>query len=231
MKQMVPLVVATLVAIAVALSSPFLTPQFVRPSSEEALGIIEAVGDYEFQSIAAEYGTAPGPLMPEAEKTGKVRVLDAAPCGEIAEPIKCHPIEIEQRSEIGRMLLASWQDASKLIADRSKKAGQLTESFEESASPASEYLLGLQISASRRQDRQIVPSGLTDALVRQHVKLRADTRPGDVRTYLAPWVVGDTAFVEVGLHCGDMCGMGTGYALRKINGKWRVIAVQSRWIA
>jgi hypothetical protein len=231
MTRVVPLVIATLVAIAVALSLSFLAPQFARPAREEALDIIDAVGEYEFLSIAAEYGVEPGLSMPEAETVGKVRVLDAAPCGEIAEPVKCHPIEIEQKSEMGRMLAGSWQDASKLIADRGKEAGRLTESFEESASPASEYLLGLQISASRRQDRQIVPSGLTDALVRQHVKLRADTPQGDVRTYFSPWVVGDTAFVQVDLACGDMCGTGTGYALRKTNGKWRVIAVQNRWIA
>ena len=104
-------------------------------------------------------------------------------------------------------------------------------SFDELASPVSEHLLGLQVSASRMKERRIVPSRLTGDLVRQHVKLRADTPSHHVRTYLAPWVTGDTAFVVVGVHCGLECGYGTGYALRKESGKWRVIAAQNRWIA
>lgn len=231
MRQAFPLVVATLVAIGVGLSSLFLTPQFVRPSPEEGLRIIEAVGDYEFRSIAAEYKVELGPLMPEMLKIGRVKILDAAPCGETAVPVQCHPIQVDAKSEIGRILLASWQDASKLLAAHGHEAGGRITSFEESASPISEYLFRLQVLASKTKDRRITPSGLTDDMVRQYAKLRADTPPHHVRTYLAPWIVGDTALVEVGWHCGDMCGTGTGYALRKEGGYWRVIAVQSGWIS
>lgn len=234
MKQALPLVVATLVAIGAALSPAFLTPQFVRPSPEEALRIIEAVGDYEFRSIAAEYRVDAGPVMSEAAKAGRIKVLDAAPCDETTEPVQCHPLQVDTKSEIGRMLLASWQDAFQLLASHGQEAGGRTtnlEKFEESASPISPYLLRLQISASRTKYRRIVRSGLTDDMVRPHVKLRADTPPHHVRTYLAPWIAGETAFVEVGWHCGDMCGTGTGYALRKDGVNWRVIAVQSRWVA
>jgi hypothetical protein len=230
MKQVAPLVIATLVAIGAALSSASLSPQFTRPSRSDALDIVEAVGDYEFRSIAAEYRIDTGPLMPDVAKARHLGIVDAAPCGESVEPVRCHPIEIDRQSEIGRLLLASWQDASQLLADRGRETPNRSRRFEESASPLSEHLLGLQIVASRSKGERITSSGLDDDMVRQRVKLRADTPPQVIRTYLAPWVVGDIAFVEVGLNCGDMCGKGTGYALQKERGKWRVIAVQDRWI-
>lgn len=46
MKHVAPLVIATLVAIAVALLPAFLSPQFVRPARDEALDIIQAAADY-----------------------------------------------------------------------------------------------------------------------------------------------------------------------------------------
>jgi hypothetical protein len=230
MRQVAPLVVAILVAIGVALSPGFLPPQISRPSRSDALDIIEAVGDYELQSMAAEYQLDTEPLMPDAAKMEHIRIADATPCGEVTEPVRCHPIAFDRQSEIGPMLLASWQDAAKLLADRRRDARGRATGFEDGASSAAEHLWRLQIEASRWKGQRIPPSGLDEQSVRHRIKLLAVTRQHHVWTDLAPWLVGDVAFVEVGWNCGDMCGKGTGYALRKEDGKWRVVAVQDRWI-
>ncbi len=39
------------------------------------------------------------------------------------------------------------------------------------------------------------------------------------------------AFVELEHHCGSLCGSGTGFYLKKINGKWKVIKRWQTWIS
>lgn len=211
MKQVAPLAIATLVAIGAGLLPAFLSPQFMRPSRDEALAIIEAVADYDLRSIAAEYDVPVGPFMADADKSAHIKIIDASPCGEVEAPVKCDPIDINWRGNAGQTLASSWRGGDQQQA------------------PDAESLLRLQVAASQQNDA-IIPSGLTVALVRERVRLRQDTPVRHVRTYITPWISGDTALMQVDLDCGDMCGVGRGYALRKISGKWQVVGVQRSWI-
>ncbi|MFC5682990.1 hypothetical protein ACYE2N_03555 [Flavobacterium sp. MAHUQ-51] len=39
------------------------------------------------------------------------------------------------------------------------------------------------------------------------------------------------AFVELEHHCGSLCGSGTGFYLKKVNGKWKVVEKWRTWIS
>ncbi|MNR29931.1 hypothetical protein D3C85_1473490 [compost metagenome] len=39
------------------------------------------------------------------------------------------------------------------------------------------------------------------------------------------------AYVQLGYHCGSLCGSGKAIYLRKINGKWMIITKWETWIS
>lgn len=39
------------------------------------------------------------------------------------------------------------------------------------------------------------------------------------------------AYVELGYHCGSLCGSGKAIYLKKINGKWKIIDIWQTWIS
>lgn len=228
-------VAATLVAIAIALASPFLSPGFVRPGQKDALAIIDAVADYDFRLKNAEFGGRATSEMSESTKRAQIRIIDAAPCGAIVKPLKCYPIDTEGDGGLRRLLAASWHDANVNLARyadiSAKNPLPKYVAMEDLRSPLGERLLRLQIAAADQLESEIEPSGLSVSTVRKRIKMRGDTFANEVRTYFAPWLAGDIAFMQVDLYCGDMCGEGTVYALRKQDGKWHVEAIQLLWIA
>jgi len=235
MKQVAPLVIATLVAIGVALSSAFLSPQFVRPRPTEALDIIGAVAEYELLVANAMSGGKSVPPMTDAEKISHIRLVDTAPCGETEEPVECNPIEVEWGGETGRMLIASWHDAARRLesyrAINQENPLPKVIDTDQLTSPLGEKLLRLQVAATRQGNEAIVPSGLDESLVRQRIELRSDMSKGYVNSYSAPWQSGDIAFLEIGFSNSRGEGFGQNYALQKVYGKWRVIAIQPSWIS
>jgi hypothetical protein len=57
---------------------------------------------------------------------------------------------------------------------------------------------------------------------------------GDGRDFLwlsAPAIRGDIAFVETGFGCGELCGNGLLYALRRESDGWDVVALVDTWIS
>ena len=235
MKQIVPLVIATLVAIAVALSSAFVSPQFVRPSRDDALDIIEAAADYSLSVSNAEAGGQVAPPMPAAVKSTHIKFVETKPCGAVDASENCVIIDVHLGKETGRLLEASWHDAAVNLEsyDGISPENPLpkTVDIRRLQSAGAEKLARLQVAASQLKLNTIAPSGLDPVDVRNRIALRDDMPEHHLRIYSAPWVVGDIAFIEVGLICGDLCGRGQNYALHKTDGKWRVIAVQSSWVS
>jgi hypothetical protein len=235
MKQVAPLVVATLVAIGVALSLLFLPPQFVRPSRDDALDIIEAASDYSLSIQNAEAGGFAAPSMASAAKPSHIKFIETKPCGAISALEDCVVIDVHLGEETGRLLEMSWHDAA---VNLERYAGiapdnplPKTIDIRRLQSFSAAKISGLQIAASQQRLDFIAPSGLEIADVRGRISLRGDMPAHHVRIYSAPWIAGDIALIEVGLICGDLCGRGENYALRKADGKWRVIAVQPSWVS
>jgi hypothetical protein len=83
MKHVAPLVIATLVAIAVALLPAFLPPQFVRPSRDEALDIIQVAADYNLLIQNAQAGGQLAPPMTDAVKPSHIEFIETKPCGAV----------------------------------------------------------------------------------------------------------------------------------------------------
>ncbi|HWV59350.1 MAG TPA: hypothetical protein VN034_01760 [Sphingopyxis sp.] len=235
MKQVAPLVIATLVAIGVALSPAFLSPQFVRPSRGDALDIIEAASQYSLSVQNAEAGGQAAPPMPALAKPPHIRFIETKPCGATSASEDCVVIDVHLGEETGRLLETSWHDAAvnlERYADiTSENPFPKPIDTRRLQSPVAARLARLQIAASRQELDFIAPSGLATADVLEGISLRDDMPADHIRIYSAPWAAGDIAFIEVGLICGDLCGRGENYALRKIDGTWRVIAVQPSWVS
>lgn len=235
MKQVAPLVIATLAAIGVALSLAFLPPQFVRPSLDDALDIIEAASDYNLSIQNAEAGGGAAPPMAAEAKPAHIKFIETKPCGVASTSGDCVAIDVHLGEEKGRWLEKSWHDAA---VNFKRYAGITPENplpkaidISRLQSPSAAGIARLQIAASQQKFDSINPSGLAIADVRARVSLRDDMPAHHMMVYSAPWVAGDTAFIMVGLICGDLCGRGENYAIRKTNGTWRVIAVQPIWVS
>jgi hypothetical protein len=235
MRQVAPLVVATLVAIGAALSPAFLSPEFVRPSHKDALDIIEAAADYNLLISNAEAGGQSVPLLPESAKPDHIKFIETKACGAVEATEDCVILDVNLGENAGRLLVASWHDAGvNLESHQGINADNPLPKIidiRRLQSPSAEKLARLQIAASRQKVDFIAPSGLDANEARSRIMLRGDTPERHLRIYSAPWVADDIAFMEVGLICGDLCGRGENYALRKVSGKWRVIAVQPSWVS
>ena len=48
-------------------------------------------------------------------------------------------------------------------------------------------------------------------------------------TVATPVIAGDIAFVETSLACGGLCGSGLLYALERVDGRWKLLAVARLW--
>lgn len=235
MKQVAPIVIATLIAIAAALSSAFVSPQFARPSRDDALDIIEAAAGYSLSVSNAEFGGRLAPPMLEAAKSAHIKFIETKPCGAVEASEDCVIIDVHLGKGTGRLLEKSWHDAA-VNLESYRGVGPDNPlpkiiDIQRLQSPSADKLARFQVAASQQKLNTIVPSGLNAADVRGRIALRGDMPEHHLRIYSAPWVVGDIAFVEVGLTCGDQCRRGENYALRKADGKWRVIAVQPSWVS
>lgn len=235
MRQIAPLVISTLVAVAVALSAALLSPQFLRPSRGDALDIIKAAADYSLSVQNAEAGGVVTPPMSDAAKPSHIEFIETKPCGAVESSEDCVIIDMQLGAKTGRLLEQSWHDAAVNLESYEGIGpdNPLPEviNIRRLQSSSAGQLARLQMAAHRQQVDFIAPSGLDAADVRNRITLRSDM-PGDhLRIFSAPWVVGDIAFMEVGLICGGLCGRGENYALRKVDGKWQVIAVQSSWVS
>jgi len=71
-------------------------------------------------------------------------------------------------------------------------------------------------------DRSTVPPGL---------QARGALRRCSRLTLTAPFVTGDIAFIETNYVCGGLCGNGWLYALRRQEGRWRLVAIAFTWIS
>lgn len=235
MKRVAPLVIATLAAIGVALSSAFLAPHFVRPSRDDALDIIEAAADYSLSVSNAEADGRLVPPMPEAAKPGHIKFIETKPCGAVAASEDCVVLDVHLGEGKGRLLEASWHDAAVNLESYEgiSPAHPLPKVIDirRLQSSSASKLARLQITASKLKLETIAPSGLATAEARKRISLRTDIPAHYLWIYSAPWVADDIAFIEVGFTCGDLCGRGETYALRKADGKWRVIAVQPSWVS
>lgn len=235
MKQVAPLVIATLVAIGVALSLALLPSHFVRPSRDDALDIIEAASDYSLSVQNAEAGGNAAPSMLAAAKSSHIKFIETKPCGATSALEDCVVLDVHLGEEAGRLLEMSWHDAAVNLESYAgitpKNPLPKVIDIRRLQSHSASRIARLQIAASRQELDFIAPSGLTIADVRERITLRDDMPAHHVRIYSAPWVAGDIAFIEVGLICGDLCGRGENYALHKTGGKWRVIAVQPSWVS
>ena len=234
MKQVAPLVIATLVAIAAALLSAFLPPQFVRPSRDEALTIIQAAADYNLSIRNAEAGGQLVSPMADTVKAAHVKFIETKPCGEVEAFRDCVALDVDLGEGTGRLLERSWHDARMILESYADVTAEnplpIEIDIRRLQSSSAGEIARLQMAASRLQLDDIPPSGLALADVRKRISLRSDMPPHHLWIFSAPWVAGDVAFVEVGLVCGNECGRGENYALRKTDGKWRVIAVQPSWV-
>jgi len=215
MRRLAPIFIATLIAVAAALTPAFLSPSFVRPSRAEALEIIAAAPDYELEVRKAASGGISAPLMGYAAKVSHIRLIDTAPCGDTSEPFECSPIEISWDTEMGRLLVGSWWDAAANLeryraADRESPPNIIV--INRLASPSGKKLLRLQAAASRYRGDAILPSGLNEAEIREHIALRSDLPDGFVMSYSAPWLSGDTAFLTIGSWTREGEGQGKSYA-------------------
>jgi hypothetical protein len=235
MKHVAPLVIATAIAVGVALSPAFLPSQFVRPSREDALDIIETAADYSLSVQNAETSGQAVPLMPDAAKPSHIKFVETKPCGAVKASEECAVIDVHLGEATGRLLEKSWHDATvnlERYADLTHENPiPKTIDIRRLQSPSAAKIARLQIAASRQNIDLIAPSGLAIADVRKRISLHRDMPAHHMRIYSAPWVTGDIAFIEVGLICGDLCGRGENYALRKTDGRWRVIAVQPSWVS
>lgn len=235
MNKVAPLVIATLVAVGVAISSAFLPAPFVRPSREEALDIIEAAADYSLSVSNAETGGQLVPPMPEAVKPAHVKFIETKPCGAVEASEDCVILNLHLGEGQSRLLEASWHDAAVNLESYEGISPEhplpKVIDIRRLQSSSAAKLARLQVAASKQKLNSIAPSGLAEADVRTRIALRSDMPKHHLRIYSAPWVAGDIAFMEVGLICGDLCGRGENYALRKTDGKWRVIAVQPSWVS
>lgn len=235
MKHVAPLVIATLVAIAVALLPAFLPPQFVRPSRDEALDIIQVAADYNLLIQNAQAGGQLAPPMADAVKPSHIEFVETKPCGAVEASEDCVVLDGQLGEETGRLLEQSWHDAAvnlESYADISPE-NPLPKTIDigRLQSSSSGEIARLQMAASRLRLDVIPTSGLALADVRKRVSLRSDMPPHHLWFFSAPWVAGNIAFVKVGFVCGGECGRGENYALRKTDGKWRVIAVQPSWVS
>ena len=137
--------------------------------------------------------------------------------------------------ETGLLLEQSWHDAAvnlERYADISRE-NPLPKTIDigRLQSSSSGEIARLQMAASRLRLDVIPTSGLTVADARKRISLRSYMPSHHHWIFSAPWVAGDLAFIEVGFVCGGECGRGENYALRKTDGKWRVIAVQPSWVS
>lgn len=235
MRQVAPLVVATLVAIGFALSTVFLSPQFVRPSRDDALDIIEAAADYSLLVQNAEAGGLATRLMPDAAKPSHIKFIETKPCGAVEASEECVVLDGQLGEATGRLLEQSWHDAAvnlESYADISpEKPLPKTIDISRLQSSSAGEIARLQMAASRQKLSVVPTSGLAVADVRERISLRSDMPLHHLWIFSAPWVAGDLAFIEVGFVCGGECGRGENYALRKTDGQWRVIAVQPSWVS
>lgn len=235
MKQVAPLVIATFVAIAAALLPAFLSPQFVRPSRDEALDIIEVAASYNLLVQNAGAGGTPAPPMVDAAKPSHIKFIETKPCGAVRASEDCVVLDGRLGEETGVLLEQSWHDAAVNLESYADIAPEnpLPKRIDirrlQSSSGAE--IARLQMAASRQRLDVIAPSGLALADVRRRISLRGDAPAHHLWTFSAPWIAGDIAFMEVGFICGSECGRGENYALRKIDGTWRVIAVQRSWVS
>ncbi|WP_428683951.1 hypothetical protein [Sphingopyxis sp.] len=235
MRQVAPLVIATLAAIGVALSPVFLPPQFLRPSRDDALDIIGVAADYSLSVQNAEAGGFVTPPMPEAAKAPHIEFIETKPCGATEASEECVVLDGQLGQETERLLEASWHDAAVNLESYADITPEnplpKTIDIRRLQSSSAGEIARLQMAASRQKLDVIPTSGLAIADVRRRISLRGDMPSDHLWIFSAPWVAGDLAFVEVGFVCGSECGRGENYALRKIDGKWRVIAVQSSWVS
>lgn len=79
-------------------------------------------------------------------------------------------------------------------------------------------------------------SGQHDALLRRiepgDLPAPLERRCGDQWSQLStPAFAGDHAFISLDYHCGEWCGQGDIFALRRENGQWRVIGSTLGWIS
>lgn len=235
MRQIAPIVVATLVAIGVALSPVFLLPQFVRPSRDEALEIIQAAADYNLLIQNFGAGGQLAPPMADAFKPSHIEFIETKPCGATEASEDCVVLDGQLGEETGRLLEQSWHDAAVNLESYADITPEnplpKTIDIRRLQSPSAGKIARLQMAASRQKLNVIPTSGLAVADVLKRISLRSDMPPHHVWIFSAPWVAGGFAFVEVGFVCGGECGRGDNYALRKTDGKWRVIAVQPSWVS
>ncbi|WP_374524492.1 hypothetical protein [Sphingopyxis sp.] len=235
MKQAAPLVIATLVAIAMALLPAFMPPQFLRPPRDEALDIIQAAADYNLMIQNTGAGGQLALPMAETVKPSHIEFIETKPCGAVEASEDCVVLDGQLGEETGRLLEQSWHDADVNLESYADITPEnplpKTIDIRRLQSSSAGEIARLQMAASRQKLDVIPASGLAVADVRKRISLRSDMPPHHLWIFSAPWVAGDIAFVEVGFVCGGECGRGENYALRKAHGKWRVLAVQPSWVS
>jgi hypothetical protein len=233
-KNAAPIAITVLIAIGIAIAPAFLSPRFERPPPDVALDIIEAAAGYNLLATNSEIGGSPVSSMPDAAKSAHINFVETKSCGEVDASRNCTILDVHLGMGEGRLLELSWHDATVRLESYQRspeRPGPKVIDIRRLQSSHAGELARVQVAASKKNLDFIVPSGLAKEDVLQRITLRSDTPNHHRYIYSAPWLAGDIALVEVGWICGDLCGRGETYALRKSGGSWHVIAVQSSWVS